>query len=77
MKYYWDPGHFTSATGTLILARVFAAEGSNGPFGIDLTPANVDVALRLLDEQRYVYEKAHPAEVAAIAAAVLRSSHGP
>lgn len=68
MRYYWDPGHFTTATGDLVLARLYASSSYEKPssdgFGTELTPANVGQALKRMDDGRRNYELSHRRSVA-------------
>lgn len=49
MRWYWDPTHFTTTLGNVMLARMLgqpvSEEGIPGDFGTALTPANIETAL--------------------------------
>lgn len=48
MRWYWEPGHYKSALGDLMLARILGGVG----FGAELTAANLDSHLSTMRAQR-------------------------
>nr|WP_320145977.1 hypothetical protein [uncultured Anaeromusa sp.] len=65
MKYYWDSSHFDECVGEYILNKIHNRNENSIPddFGIDLSNANIDNALRLNRSKKIEYEKSHPADV--------------
>ena len=61
MKFYFESSHYTPATGTLMLDRIYG-HATNG-FGVLLTPANLEAHLTTLRADRENYATHHAAEV--------------
>ena len=70
LRWYWEAGHFKSALGDLALTRIFERRPDNSQWGRRLSPQNIDAQLKELRAARDDYERAHPAEVAQLAALV-------
>src|SRR5207237_4500138 len=49
MRWYWEPGHYKSALGERILARIFHEEG---PFGYVLSSENIESVLSKIRGER-------------------------
>jgi hypothetical protein len=52
-RWYWEAGHFKAALGELMLARMLDQPAAGEPFGLPLTPANLE-----LNRERLVRERA-------------------
>ena len=61
MKYYFETSHYTPATGTLMLDRIYGI--STNSFGNRLTPANLESHLAALRADRETYVALHAADV--------------
>ena len=60
-KWFIDPDHYSLALGEIIVRRMFG--DSDEPFGVLLTPANIEPHLAEIRAQRAQYRAQHPAEV--------------
>ena len=49
MRWYWEPGHFKSALGARIIARIIGLDDS---FGYELTPSTIDAVLSRINADR-------------------------
>lgn len=70
LRWYWEAGHFKKALGDALLARVFGAAGEDAQWGRRLMSQGLDEHLRRLRSARDAYERAHPADVAELAALI-------
>ena len=76
MKWFWDPVHYTSALGDVMLARMFGPSGDAG-YGIRLTPENVEARLAAIRTDRAVFRATNPVETARLAALCGRACPAP
>ena len=67
MQWFWDPVHYTSALGNVMVARMFAPPEATG-YGVRLTPDNLEARLAVVREQRAAFRANNPAEAARLAA---------
>ena len=71
MRWYWEPSHYTSAAGNLVLGRVLGQpEGVPTDFGVELTPANIETVIAATRAGHQAYLARFPSE--ANPAAALR-----
>ena len=75
MAYYWDSSHFKAGVGDWVLDRVLGADGGPGDapptdFGRRLTPESLEPELAAIRAGHETYARAHPADVAQLAAMV-------
>ena len=61
LHWFWDSIHYKPALGELIIRRLLGDK--NIPFGIQLTPENVDAHLSSIREQRRHYREEHQNEL--------------
>lgn len=75
MQWYSDASHFSQALGRLMLDTMFGAPTAASPFGVQLTPANIEAHLQAWRAQQAAFRAANPALVSQLqqrTAAVLR-----
>jgi hypothetical protein len=63
MQWFWDPVHYTSKLGDVMVARIFT-DGQGEGFGVQLTPANVDAQIARVRRDREAFRAAMPEETA-------------
>lgn len=63
MQWFWDPVHYSSKLGDLMVARIFS-DGREGEFGVRLTPGNVETRIASVRQERTAFRDAMPEETA-------------
>lgn len=63
MQWFWDPVHYTSKLGDMMVARIFKAGQAEG-FGVQLTPENVEAQIKKVRLDRDAFRAAMPEEAA-------------
>jgi hypothetical protein len=63
MQWFWDPVHYTSKLGDVMVARIFT-DGQGEGFGVRLTPANVEAQIARVRRDREAFRAAMPGETA-------------
>jgi hypothetical protein len=80
MTYYWDSSHFKQVVGDLILDRLFETTSEGNPvpadFGVRLTHATVETALKQIRAAQLAYRAAQPQEMAFIKSLVEEARAG-
>ncbi len=66
MRWYWEAGHFKSALGDLLLARMLQHSDHPAGFGVLLTPDNVEAHIRAIRAQGAAYRQNHPQDLQAL-----------
>ncbi len=82
MRWYWEPSHYRSELGELILRRLFEApdEPASGSapagsgFGVRIDSRNIEAHLLALRKERDALYRAHPDTVAAIDALYVETA---
>lgn len=69
LQWFWDPVHYTSALGEIMLARILD-QPVPITYGVELTPANVDERLAEIRRDREGYRAREPGEVRRLAALI-------
>ncbi len=64
MKWYWDPVHYSSALGDLMVSRMLDHDDTAGS-GVELTPDNLESDLAQTRADLQAYRLAHPQQVQA------------
>jgi hypothetical protein len=57
LKWFWDPVHYTSAWGDVMIGRMFGTDASGG-FGVELLPSNVENRLAEIRASQSLYRTA-------------------
>lgn len=72
MRWYFESSHYTTATGDLVLDRIFNFKSPErtvpNDFGVLLTSRNIDLQLASIRAAREHYRQTHPEDVAEIEA---------
>jgi hypothetical protein len=63
MQWFWDPVHYSSTLGNMMVARIFS-DGRDETFGAKLTPENVEAQIAKVREDRAAFRDAMPEETA-------------
>ena len=63
MQWFWDPVHYSSKLGDMMVARIFT-DGQEPGFGVRLTPENVEAQIARVRQDREAYRVAMPEETA-------------
>jgi hypothetical protein len=80
MSGYWESSHIRKHLGDLILARIFGSRSQQAAlqlppdFGVQLTPANIEVNRDRIRIEASRYWRSHPAEVAEVEKGVKQTS---
>lgn len=61
LRWFWDPVHYTTALGEIMLARILRRPGAV-LYGTELTPENVDARLAEIRRDREIYRAREPGE---------------
>lgn len=56
LQWFIDPEHYTHALGDVVMRRIF--EGTDGSFGVRLTPANIETHLKVVRNAQASYRAA-------------------
>lgn len=78
IHWYWEAGHFKQALGEVMLQTMFARDGrgANIPFGVQLTPINIEREIERIRHERVWYEATQGAPVRKIRQLVDRAKGG-
>jgi len=73
--WYWDPVHYTTEVGDIMLNRVFGIIGADDryDFGVQLTADNLSAQISLTRQKAVAYRSDRPDEVAVVNQTVLNS----
>jgi hypothetical protein len=63
MRWYWEAGHFKSALGDRVLARMFADSAAGSEIGRLVNAENIDAQQALIRSARAAYEQLFPDDV--------------
>lgn len=63
MQWFWDPVHYTSKLGELMVASMFS-DGQKVGFGVRITPENIDAQIVRVRQDREAFRAAMPDETA-------------
>lgn len=77
MHWYWEGGHFKSALGDLMLARMFQPKQRKVAWGVRLTRANLKEKLEEERAARDTYEQTHPKDVTELSSILARVYDAP
>ncbi len=73
LTWFWEPAHYTSALGDIMIARMRGAQ-SPGGYGARITPENVGERLAQIRSDRDLYRSRNPLEVKRITSILCSAS---
>jgi hypothetical protein len=76
MEWFWDPVHYNSKFGDMLIANIFHT-GQRDELGVILTPENVDAQIARVRRDREMFRAAQPEETARLARLVSNALPAP
>jgi hypothetical protein len=76
LRWYWEPRHYNTALGDVILCRIFGSGNTN--FGALLNPETIDSHLSVVRRRQRLYRDRQPADIGRVRElhkAVVNASH--